>query len=64
MAALSLTCFAILKGMAALFDMTTTTLVLTGENNPDLYHNGHGINAIIELGFVCPIIQNMTQDFA
>ncbi len=70
MVVLSLTCFAILKGTAALFNMTTTTLVHAGESDCDLYHDGHGIHAFIELEFVCPIIQkhfplkDMTQDFA
>ncbi len=70
MVIVSLTCFAILKGTAALFNMTTTTLVLAGGNNCNLYHDGHGVNAVIKLGSVCPIIQkhfpfkDMTQDFA
>jgi hypothetical protein len=70
MAVLFLTCFAILKGTAALFDMTMMTLVLAGENDCDMYHDGHGVHAIIKLEFVCPIIQkpfpfkDMTQDFA
>ncbi len=70
MVILSLTCFAILKETAALCDMTTTTLILAGENNCNLYHDGHGIHAVTKLGFVCPIIQkhfpfkDMTQDFA
>jgi hypothetical protein len=35
-----------------------------------LYHDGHGVNAIVEFGFICPIIQkpfpfrDMTQDVA
>jgi hypothetical protein len=70
MVILSLTCFTILKGLAALFNMTMTTLDLAGENDWDLYHNGHGVHAFVELGFVSPIIQklfpfkDMTQDFA
>jgi hypothetical protein len=57
MVIVSLTYFAILKEMATSFDMTTTTLVLAGENDCNLYHDRHGIHAIVELGFVCPIIQ-------
>ncbi len=70
MVILSLTYFAILKGMAALFDMKTTMLIFAGDNNCDLYHDGHGINAVVKLGSFCPIIQkpfpfkDMTQDFA
>jgi hypothetical protein len=70
MVALSSTCFAILREMAALFDTIKTAIVLAGENVHDLYHDGYGIHVFVELGFTCPIIKKysqskgMTRDFA
>ncbi len=70
MVALSLTCFAILREMATSFDTIKTAIVLAGENVHNLYHNGYGVHAFVELGFTCPIIKKhsqskgMTQDFA
>jgi hypothetical protein len=43
--------------MVDLFDTITINIVIVGENNCCLYHNGNGVNIALVFGFVCPIIE-------